>query len=187
MRLIRQGMRMRRTSAGFTLVELMTVVAIMGILAAVAVHLVKTRVTAAKSTRGLIDLRAIRVAEEQFKAQNGQYLGCSSTSAPKWYPAETPGTVEYDWRQSGHPDWNCWRLLNIPRANRTQYGFMVNAGRPGDAFPPLLTTNDPPLPSTATDLWYVIQVRGNVDEDSTYMQAVSTSYEDRTYIENELE
>jgi prepilin-type N-terminal cleavage/methylation domain-containing protein len=190
----RQALCTRRTSAGFTLVELMTVVAITGILAAIGVALVTGHVNAAKAGRALVGVAAVRVAEEQYRSQNGQYLGCSSDSDPKWYPMETPSKVEYNWRQTGHPDWACWRVLGVAGTSSsqagtsaTQYGYLVNAGRPGDAYPPLLTTDDPVLPTPARDLWYVIQVRGNVDGDTTFMQAVSSSYADKTYIENEVE
>jgi prepilin-type N-terminal cleavage/methylation domain-containing protein len=181
----RQALCSRRTSAGFTLVELMTVVAITGILAAIGVSLVRGHINAAKAGRALVGVTAIRVAEEQYRSQNGQYLGCSPGS--QWYPMATPSKVEYEWRQTGHPDWACWRVLGVPRTSGTQYGYLVNAGRPGEAYPTLLTTTDPVLPTPAPDLWYVIQVRGNVDGDTTFMQAVSSSYGDTTYIENEME
>src|SRR5262245_50905056 len=187
MRQARHGTRARQGSAGFTLVELMAVVTITGILATLGIVMVKNHVNAAKSSRALVGVQAIRVAEEQYKAQGGQYLGCSSAVSPKWYPVEVPGKTSYDWRQSGHPDWACWQRLGIPRTSSPQFGYLVNAGRPGDAYRPLLTTTDPTLPTPATDLWYVIQVKGDVDGDGTFMQGVAASYSGSTYLENESE
>jgi prepilin-type N-terminal cleavage/methylation domain-containing protein len=179
-------MRLRRNSAGFSLVELMAVVLITGILAALGVVVVRGHVNAAKASRALVGVQAIRVAEEQYRAQGGQYLSCSPVDSPRWYPAAEPGTTTYDWRQDGHLDWPCWQLLGIPRTSGTQYGYLVNAGRPGQAYPTLHTATDPVLPVPA-DLWYVIQVKGDIDGDGTAMQGVAVSWNSDTYLENEDE
>ena len=175
----------RRGRAGFTLVELMTVVAITGVLAAIGVTLVKGHISTAKAGRALVGVQAIRVAEEQYRAQGGQYLGCSTSVV--WYPNETPGSVEQDWRKPTHAHGPCWITLGVPRNGGTQYGYLVNAGRPGDAYPALQTTNDPTLPNPAGDVWYVIQVKGNIDGDAVPMLGVATSFSGETYIENESE
>src|SRR5258706_10938134 len=158
----------RSRSAGFTLVELMTVVAITGILAAIGVSLVRGHVNVAKANRALAGMEAIRVAEEGFRAQNGQYLNCSLGSTPQWYPMLVPGKSVYDWRQSTHADWPQWQALGVPRDGGTQYGFLVNAGTPGTAYPTLQTTIKPTLPA-ATDPWYAIQVKGDIDGDGIFM------------------
>lgn len=185
---------LRARARGFTLVELMTVVAITGILATIGVVLVKGHVRAAKASRALVGIQAIRVAEEQYRAQTGQYLGCplpegpdSEPKAPAYYPMTTPSQLEYDWRQPSHSDWPCWQRLGIPRSAKTQYGYLVHAGMGGDPYPTLDTDDDPPLPSPAPDLWYVIQVKGDIDEDETLMRGVATSYGGDVYLENESE
>lgn len=188
MLLVRRRIRVCRSEAGFTLVELMAVVTITGILATLAIVMVKGHVNVAKSSRALVGVQAIRVAQEQYRAQGGQYLGCSAVLAPKWYPAETPGKDLYDWRQTEHDDWLCWQRLAIPRTGGTQYSYLVNAGRPGDAYPPLQPLATPPtLPTPAPELWYVIQVKGDIDGDGTFMQGVATSFSKNVYVESETE
>jgi prepilin-type N-terminal cleavage/methylation domain-containing protein len=179
--------RLRAHARGFTLVELMTVVAITGVLAAIGVTLVRGHVSAAKTNRALVGIQAIRVAEEAYRAQSGSYLGCSTGTTPKYYPMETPGKQEYNWIQTGRTEVDCWRMLGVPRNSFTQYGYLVHAGRGGDAYPTLDTTSDPAWPADAPDLWYVIQVKGDIDGDGVFMQGVATSYTGNVYIERETE
>ncbi len=164
----------------------MAVVAITGILATLGVVVVRKRVNAAKSNRALAGMQAIRTAEEAFRAQNGRYLNCSIAPGPQWFPTGEPGKTVYDWRQPDHDDWKRWEALGVVRTAPTQYGFLVNAGLPGDAYPELYTTSDPTLPTATTD-WYVIQAKGDLDGDGVFFQAVATSTSAAVYTERETE
>lgn len=65
-------------AAGFTLIELMIVVAIIAILAAIAIPIYSTYVTRSKLTDAQNSLSAYRVAMEQYYQDNRQY-GSNST------------------------------------------------------------------------------------------------------------
>ena len=177
-----------RRNAGFTLVELMAVVVITGILATLAIALVRNHINAAKSNRGLAGMQAIRVAEEAFRAQNGRYMNCSrDAGGTTWYPAKVPtAKIAYDWRQDTHPDWEWWRALGVINDAPTQYGFLANAGLPGEAYPELFTAKDPTLPASTKD-WYVIQAKGDLDGDGTFFQGIITSTSGFVYVEREGE
>jgi prepilin-type N-terminal cleavage/methylation domain-containing protein len=178
--------RLRRTrSAGFTLVELMVVVAITGILATIGISLVRGHLNVAKSNRALAGVQAIRAAEESFRAQNGSYLDCSGVTAA-WFPMLTPGQVKYEWHQTSHADWPRWATLGVPAIDSTQFGFLVNAGKPGDPYPVLQTADKPTL-SASADPWYVIQVKGDVDGDGVFMLGFATSRTGDVYLEREGE
>ena len=175
----------RAASAGFTLVELMVVVAITGILATIGIVLIRGHLNVAKANRALVGIQAIRTAEEAFRAQNGQYLDCSGTSA-NWYPMGTPSKLTYDWRQPTHADYTCWMALGVPGVATTQYGFLVNAGNPSTAYPTLQTAVKPVLPASP-DHWYVIQVKGDLDGNGVFMLGAATSLNGEVYLEHEGE
>jgi len=63
----------RARAAGFTLVELMIVVAIVAILAAIAVPIYSTYITRSKLTEAQNNLSALRVSMEQYFQDNRQY------------------------------------------------------------------------------------------------------------------
>ena len=58
---------------GFTLVELMITVAILGVLAAVAIPAYSNYVNRAKQADAIIGLKAVQMAQEQFFSENNAY------------------------------------------------------------------------------------------------------------------
>jgi type IV pilus assembly protein PilE len=70
----------RRQAAGFTLIELMIVVAIIAILAAIAVPIYSDYITRGKLTEAQNNLSALRVQMEQYFQDNRTYAGTTSTS-----------------------------------------------------------------------------------------------------------
>jgi len=70
----------RGQAAGFTLIELMIVVAIIAILAAIAVPIYSNYITRSKLTEAQNNLSALRVAMEQFFQDNRQYTSTGGTA-----------------------------------------------------------------------------------------------------------
>jgi type IV pilus assembly protein PilA len=79
----------RKSNQGFTLIELMIVVAIIGILAAIAIPNFLRFQLKAKSSEGKVNIAAIRTAEESFNAEFGTYVGVLTAN-----PAGVPGATK---------------------------------------------------------------------------------------------
>jgi len=72
-------MRKMMQSKGFTLIELMIVVAIIGILAAIAIPNYLDYQMKAKTSEAKSNIGAIRTAEEAYAAEEGQYRTAAQT------------------------------------------------------------------------------------------------------------
>ncbi len=86
---------------GFTLVELMIVVAILGILAAVAIPMYRGYISGAKRSEAKANLETIRLLEEQYYADNRVYVEGAATTTlmnnlPGFQPGN-PGDLNYDY------------------------------------------------------------------------------------------
>lgn len=106
-----------RTRRGFTLIELVVVVLVIGILAAVAAPKMFDTATTAKTNSARQSLGVVRSAIELYKAQNGTYPGQTGSGAalatdlkpfikgpfPKVSVAGAPGdaTVKYETNGNG--------------------------------------------------------------------------------------
>ncbi len=72
-------MMRNKSTKGFTLIELMIVVAIIGILAAIAIPNFLRFQLKSKSSEGKVNLAAIRTAEESYLAEYGTYVAAAAS------------------------------------------------------------------------------------------------------------
>jgi type IV pilus assembly protein PilE len=87
---------------GFTLIEVLIVIMIAGIIAAIAYPSYRSAVTKSKRAEGKAALMQLMQQQERYFSQNTSYVGFSSTSANpdgkkfKWYSADMPSSSAYE-------------------------------------------------------------------------------------------
>lgn len=90
-----QKLHDNRNQKGFTLIELMIVVAIVGILAAVAIPAFQKYQAKSKTSEGRINLAAIATSEVAYQAEFDTYTNCG------WSPNAVPAGARAAWVDAG--------------------------------------------------------------------------------------
>jgi len=86
---------MRKTTSGFTIVELLIVIVVIAILAAISIVAYSGIQQRARDTERMAELSSLQKALEIYHAEKGGYPLCGSTSGPNLTPILTSGTA-YD-------------------------------------------------------------------------------------------
>ena len=94
-------MKIHNRRGGFTLIELMIVVAIIGILAAIAIPNFLKFQLKAKTSEGKTNLAAIRTAEASVYAEFGAYVSANSSPAANATPSVKQNFVNADGSNQG--------------------------------------------------------------------------------------
>ncbi len=116
--------RQRRQSRGFTLIELMVVIAIIGILAALIVPKIMSRPDQARRVAATQDIASVMQALKLYRLDNGRYPTTDQgLSALVTKPTTDP--VPNNWKDGGYLE----RLPNDPWGNPYQY---LNPGVHGE-------------------------------------------------------
>jgi len=70
---MRRNIGLVKNETGFTLMELMVVIVIIGVLAAIAVPSMSKQVDKAKAKRAMVEIKAMKTAIDVYKAEKGSY------------------------------------------------------------------------------------------------------------------
>jgi len=124
-------LRNRKGKKGFTLIELMIVVAIIGILAAIAIPNFLRFQLRAKSSEGKTNIAAIRTAQESYAAEFNGYVSSNATvpgSVPttsKVAFATSGGFVDLGWAPEGEVYFN-YQVTATTAGNAYNVGAQAN-------------------------------------------------------------
>ncbi len=110
-------LRTLRSRKGFTLIELMIVVAIIGILAAVAIPNFLSMRLKAKTSEAKANLGAIRTCEEAYQVEEDTYLTCAKN------PTSDATKLKRDWA-TGNTD---FKAIGFVPTGKVYYSYQVDA------------------------------------------------------------
>lgn len=168
------------------MVELLAVVAMVGILAAVAMVSYRSYLNASRTSDAKAIIGAIRIAEENYRAETLSYLNVSGTLT-NFYPAAPDGKKRHFHDPSKTALYAAWKTLDVTTDSPTTFGFAVVSGGPGDTIGAVPGITQQPSWPTPSEPWYVVLAAGDQDGDSTYSYLVASSFTGEIYVENEAE
>ena len=172
---------------GFTLIELMIVVVILGVLAAVAILSYRVYVRRARVSEATGLLAAIKASQESYRSEFGMYCNVNSPA-----PVGDPGPRPHRWDPAAVSDH--WTQLGFrPDSQYIYFQLDTIAGLPGDASVSgwLGDADSVQLPvAQATfvqDHWFVARALGDQDGDGVHSVFWVTSREANVSYRREVE
>jgi prepilin-type N-terminal cleavage/methylation domain-containing protein len=120
----------RRRAGGFTLMELMIVVAIIGILATIAVFMFTKHVAKARASEVPGMFAELKLREQQYHLENEVYLA-TGTNDTDFFPTGSPGSTARPFDITLNPAWQALKLN--PDKTLLYCVYVVRSGAGGDA------------------------------------------------------
>ena len=171
--------------AGYTLVEMMVVVIIVGVLATLAVYGVRKYIYASKTHEATWMIKDIKEGQESFRRETHSYLNVSG-DLDTLYPNAEPGKHKTQWGGGNDALAENWRVLQVSAAEPVQFGYASVAGGAGDSVPQPGMANAIDWPATV-EPWYVVKAAGDLNGDGTQSIFVGSSFTSEIWSENEGE
>ena len=175
-----------RDSRGFTLIELMIVVTIVGVLAVLAVVGYRKLVLSSKLTEASNVIGGIRIAQEAYKTERGLYADIGSTQ-------HCPGTglvvpqIKTQWQPTCNGGTNIWNLLPVHVDGPVQFGYVTFAG-PGGGTAATGYGFVGIGGLVVTQPWYIVHAQADLDGTGAaapFTELVATSNGNQIFQRNE--
>jgi prepilin-type N-terminal cleavage/methylation domain-containing protein len=176
-----------RQAGGFTLMELMIVVAIVGVLATLAIFMFTRHVAKARASEVPALFAELKIREQQFHLENEQYLSTGAND-DDYFPAATPAGSSA--RSYTIPSGSTWETLKVkPDKTQLYCVYVAIAGAGGD------DTNVGPkadgAPFNLTDVpatnWFYLMAECDFDGDGTSSIYYALSDTEGTIVSNPVE
>jgi len=151
----------RRAARGFTMAELMAVVAIVGILALVATVSYRKYLAHVKTAEVPLVFLNIKIAEETYKDETFQYLG-PSPDLSSYYPNNPlPGKQKMNFAGAGNGS-TLWTRLAVQTAGPVLFVYACTAGN--NSAPTALGSDITVVnwPATVAAPWYVVKAKADI-------------------------
>ncbi len=170
-----RGLRVDGRAAGFTLIELMITVAIIGVLAILATAGYSKWILTSKTAEAPAMLGAIKSAQEVFRAERLRYLDVSVGSLDTMFPAATPSSQKVKWDTGACSIAVCTNFLtlNVQAETFVYYRYSTIAGAATGA----PVSYDGRTTPAANDPWFVARARGDLDGDGVLSSYYVTSFD----------
>ena len=170
--------------AGFTLVELMIVVAILGILAAVSLPALSSYIYKSKAVEATGFLNEIKARQESYRADFGQYCDASGTQGNFFPQATAPRGRSVDWPNPLPAAALGWTALGaVPPGRSSRFVYSTVAGAPGSV-PGAVMLDGNNRGYTGVDFWFVSTALGDLDGDGINVTFESYSHSKALWTNN---
>lgn len=177
-------------SRGFTLIEMMVVVTIVGILATLAVVGYRKIILSSHVTEATSMVQSIRVAQESYHGETQQYADISN-SLVAWYPAAAPdGKHVTAWGATCTTACSQdWSVLPLHVDGPVMFGYATRAGAANSntvALPPDIA-GSVTIPVVSTTDWYIATAMCDMDSSGSipYTYVMTTSWSNQVLTFNE--
>jgi type IV pilus assembly protein PilE len=163
--------------AGFTLVELMIVVAIVSIMAAVGFPSFSQWVKQSKTVEATGFLSEVKARQESYRFDFGRYCDVS-TNQDNFFPSNTPTGDLQNWTVAamGSGQGLNWTQLGaMPSSSSSRFVYSSVADAPFGSLPSARNFSDN-RGYTNNDFWFITTARGDLDSDGVFMTMESYSH-----------
>jgi type IV pilus assembly protein PilA len=183
-----------RQNRGFTLVEMMIVVVIIGVLATLAVLGYRQIIQASHVSEATNMVQNIRVAQEAYHSETQQYASVSAsiptTLSGGWYPQNPQYGIVTGWGAacSGCGGTVTWQVLPLHVDGPVLFGYAAIANSGVATAPTSLSPYNGgslTIQAPSTD-WYIIGAAADLDDNpSTWTSVYGVSWSNQIFVSNE--